>query len=223
MSPQQPFRAPVLARQLFACGAVKIARPDEEGFTLALHEQHPEARKPLVYFNIRTPDNPKPGPLTGDIVRSIGWQLYLRSRELSYEVIVPVPNAGDPLARALVEVIPYRTLRRQPAIVPLQKQMVDGKRQVMTLNTKDLPPRVALVVDNVITAAHSKLNAIDVLNFTGLTVRDCLVLIDNEQGGAEELARRGITLHSVYTASGLLDFYLAEGLIDEATHARVRM
>lgn len=222
MSLKRPFRAPVLARQLFACGAVKIARPDEEGFTLKLHEQHPEARKSPVYFNLRTPDNPKPGPLTDDIVRSIGWQFYLLSRELSYEIIVPVPNAGDPFARALVDVMPYRTLRPQPAIVPMQKQTFAGQRRVATVNTKDIPPRVALLIDDLITAADSKLEAVDVLNFIGLTVKDCLVLIDREQGGREELARRGITLHSVYTISGLLDFYLAEGLIDQATHTRVR-
>jgi len=74
----------LLARRLWAVGAVKdkmhpdaVQRPSgERGFLLKLHEKDPDAPLSPVYFNLRTPGNPKPGLLVPAIVEIAGRALY---------------------------------------------------------------------------------------------------------------------------------------------------
>jgi uridine monophosphate synthetase len=70
-----------------------------------------------------------------------------------------------------------------------------------------------VVLDDVISLGGSKLSAIETLEAAGLVVRNIVVLLDREQGGKEELARRGYHLHSVLTMSELLTVLCREGLI----------
>jgi orotate phosphoribosyltransferase len=53
-------------------------------------------------------------------------------------------------------------------------------------------------------------------------VRDVVVLVDRQQGGREELAARGITLHAVLTVSDLLDSLVRHGRITDAVRRDVR-
>ena len=70
-----------LAQALLEVGAILTAESDhplvitrdgsdgpERGFRLKLHEKTPLAPLSPIYLNLRTPDNPKPGPLTLEIV-----------------------------------------------------------------------------------------------------------------------------------------------------------
>ena len=65
-----------------------------------------------------------------------------------------------------------------------------------------------VVVDDLITTAHSKLAAIERLENSGLVVKDVVVLVDRGQGGKEELSGKGYTLHSVVTLQQMLDLYV---------------
>jgi hypothetical protein len=53
-------------------------------------------------------------------------------------------------------------------------------------------------------------------------VREVAVLVDCEQGDAEQLAAAGYRLHAAVTLSQLLDHWRATGGIDEATFERVQ-
>ncbi|MCX7031784.1 MAG: hypothetical protein NTU62_16905, partial [Spirochaetes bacterium] len=53
-------------------------------------------------------------------------------------------------------------------------------------------------------------------------VKDIVVLVDREQGGAEELAAHGYALHAVLTLGRLLDALVRRGAVDAATAAGVR-
>jgi orotate phosphoribosyltransferase len=90
------------------------------------------------------------------------------------------------------------------------------------INGAYTPGQSALVIDDLVTRAESKLEAIRVLEANGLRVRDVAVLVDREQGGAQELAAAGYQLHAAVTLSQLLDHWRATGGIDEATYERVR-
>ena len=56
-----------------------------------------------------------------------------------------------------------------------------------------------MVLDDLITTGGSKIEAIAPLAEAGLVVKDVVVLVDREQGGAEELAARGLRLHAALT------------------------
>ena len=62
-----------------------------------------------------------------------------------------------------------------------------------------------VVLDDLVTTGGSKLEAMAPLLEAGLKVKDVVVLVDREQGGAEELAAHGLSLHAALTLSQLLD------------------
>ena len=91
-----------------------------------------------------------------------------------------------------------------------------------TIDGAFTPGETVLVLDDVVTHADSKLEAIRVLEGNGLVVRDVAVLVDREQGGPAQLAAAGYTLHAALRLSQLLDRWRAAGGLDDATYTRVR-
>jgi uridine monophosphate synthetase len=110
-------------------------------------------------------------------------------------------------------------LTRIPMITPRQPKThgsgasIDGAYQ---------PGQTAVVIDDLVTKADSKLEAVRVLEGEGLRVRDVLVLVDREQGGAQQLAEAGYTLHAALGLSELLEIYRRGGMLDEGSYARVQ-
>jgi uridine monophosphate synthetase len=72
-----------------------------------------------------------------------------------------------------------------------------------------------VVLDDLITTGGSKLAAIAALEAAELQVQDVVVLIDREQGGAEDLEEAGYRLHTVLRLSEMLDLLADAGRIDE--------
>lgn len=213
----------VVARGIFECGAFKDKSRSEngQGFRLKLHEKHPDAPLSPYYLNLRTPDNPKPGPLTPKLVSDIGLLLYRHAVVwgIKFHRIAGIPRAGDPLAAAFAE-----ASSRPDLLIKLGKaDASEGKgRQVVGIVAGSFSEGDAvLFIDDLITGADTKLEAVDALKEGGLAVKDILVLLDREQGGAEALANFGYQLHAVFTVSWLLNFYLAEGLIDQAVFGEI--
>jgi uridine monophosphate synthetase len=71
------------------------------------------------------------------------------------------------------------------------------------------PGEQVLVVDDVISRAQSKFEAIDLLETVQLQVRDIFVVVDRQMGGTEYLAEQGYTVHAVMTIQDVLDTLLA--------------
>jgi len=78
------------------------------------------------------------------------------------------------------------------------------------------------VLDDLVTTGGSKLEAIAPLAGAGLGVKDIGGLVDRAQGGAEELAARGLRLHAVLTLEALLDALVRRGAVDAGTAGAVR-
>jgi uridine monophosphate synthetase len=106
-----------------------------------------------------------------------------------------------------------------PLIYPRREVKEHGTRRAIEGYFQ--PEETALVVDDLITRGDSKLEAIAPLEAAGLTVRDVLVLIDREQGGAEDLARRGYSLHAILRLSEILDSLRESARITPDQHAEV--
>jgi len=62
-----------------------------------------------------------------------------------------------------------------------------------------------LLVDDVISRADSKLEAAALLEAVQLEVRDMLVVVDRQMGGAQMLEERGYRLHALLTIQEILD------------------
>ncbi len=187
-----------------------VVRGEERGFKLKLHEKNTNAPLSPFYLNLRTSDN-KSGPLTSE---SIGlaarcmWDIQFE-RKLTFDAIVGVPRAGNPFATALGQ------LTGKP-VIELEKYEHGGKRSIESLTglVSESVKKVVLV-DDLITGADSKIEAIQVLRDVDLEVTDVVVLVDREQGGGEGLSEWSCNLHSVFTITELLDLYVEVGRMQQ--------
>ncbi len=141
--------------------------------------------------------------------------VYARLLEpLTYDRIAAIPYAALPIGTAVALQVnkPLVYVRREAKEYGTRRQ-IEGEFR---------PGETAVLLDDLITTGGSKIEAIEPLLAAGLAVRDVVVLIDREQGGAQDLARRGYRLHAALTLRGLVDALAEEGLLDPADAQRVR-
>ena len=212
---------PFLLSRLMEIGAVKIDTSPGGGFTLKIHETQPNAPKSPFYLNLRTPENPKQGPLTQDDVSLIGSVLckYARSNGLSFDGIVGLPRAGEPIAEAFRRAAMVDGAPNLP-MLRLSKVEAEGKRRIDAVVGNTGLPRNSLIllIDDLVTGGDTKEEAIDAVRRAGLAVNDILVLVDRQQGAIQHLSKRSVNLHAVITISAMLRFYLGENIISVEDH-----
>ncbi len=78
-----------------------------------------------------------------------------------------------------------------------------------------------MLLDDVLTTGKSKLEAIVPLQTAGLQVKDIVVLVDREQGGAQQLTKQGYRVHAVLRLRPLLETLARHGRISAGQSARV--
>lgn len=203
-----------IADALFEIGAIKFG-----AFKLKLHETHPSDPLSPIYLNLRTPENPTPGPLTPYLTDCIGQLFANLAKEHSYDLVAGVPRAGDPFASAFLKALPPQL---KVGRLHLEKKEELGKRHVVgIIGGSYKAGNSVLLIDDLITGADSKLEAIDVLKKAGLEVKDILVLVDREQGGVTQLQRLGCSVFAAYTLSELLAYYVETRRIQSTTRDNV--
>ena len=128
-------------------------------------------------------------------------------RPLEFDLLADVPTAATPLVSSLsdrlgVGMITPRTDDKAHGT----GAKVDGLQQSDKGET-------AVLIDDLVTRADSKLEAVNILRGNGVSVRDVVVLVDRKQGGGEQLAAAGYRLHSALTMGQMLEFYTRAGKI----------
>ena len=213
-----------VALGIFDCGAFRdkthpaaIEHNGQRGFKLKLHEKQPNAPLSPIYLNLRTPDNPKPGPLTPEIVADCATLM----RQLVFldklDCVCGLPNAGDPLAHAYLCI--ERSAGKPVTLLRLDKEQRGEQRRIVGPPRGQFQPGAwVAVVDDLITKADSKLEGITALEQAGLKIANVLVIVDRQQGGAEMLKNRGYKLHALFTLEQLLEIYHERELISAALH-----
>jgi len=147
------------------------------------------------------------------LLREVAHQMAIPARDLTFDRIAAIPYAGLPIGTAMALEMD------RPMIYPRQQVKEHGLRRA--IEGEFAPSETALVVDDLITRGTSKLESIAPLEEAGLIVKDVLVLIDREQGGAQELARRGYRLHAVLQFGDILDALKESGRITPDQYADV--
>ena len=61
------------------------------------------------------------------------------------------------------------------------------------------------LVEDVVTSGGAALEAVEALREAGLRVQTAICVVDREEGGADAMARHGVRLRPLFTASGLLE------------------
>lgn len=191
------------ADALLETGAVKFG-----AFRLKLHEKQPDAPLSPIYVDLRTLRS-FPDALDEAVVTLIEM---IAAHSLAFDLYADVPQAATPLVAVLSHIT------RIGMITPREAKTHGAGGAI---NGAFTPGQVALVIDDVVTHAESKLEAIRTLEANGLVVHDVAVLVDREQGGPEAIAAAGYHLRAAITISELLEYWRATGGIDEAQYQRV--
>lgn len=190
-----------LALGLYDIGAIKFG-----AFRLKLHETKPDAPLSPIYIDLRVL---RSFPDVMDSAISVYAEM---TKGLKFDVYADVPTAATPI----VAILSHET--RIPMISPRKDEKQYGTKR--PIDGSFHQGEVALLIDDLITLADSKLEAISVLEENGLRVHDVIVLVDRQQGGVQGLARRGYTCHVSFGLKELLGFYLESGKITRAEYER---
>ena len=183
-----------LALELFDIGAIKFG-----AFKLKLHEKKPDAPLSPIYIDLRVL---RSFPTVMNSAVKVYKELLAG---LKFDVYADVPTAVTPI----VAVLSYET--KTPMISPRKKEKEHGIKRPIDGAFKE--GQIALLVDDLITKADSKLETISALEENGLRVKDVVVLVDREQGGVQELEKRGYACRIAFKLKELLKLYLESGKI----------
>ncbi len=169
---------------LHELGAVKFGE-----FTLKSGEKSP------VYLDLRLfVDRPA-------TLRRVARMMQAYATPLKPDRLAAIPMAGLPIGVALSLTMDV------PLIYPRPQVKDHGIGRF--IEGTYAPGETVLVIDDVLTRAHSKLAAISLLEAVQLKVTDLLVVIDRQMGGAEALAAKGYRVHTILTLQEVLDTLLA--------------
>ncbi len=132
---------------------------------------------------------------------------------LTYDRIAAIPYAALPIGTAVA--------------LESGRPLVYARREVKAHGTQRAiegqfsPGERAVVLDDVLTTGKSKLEAIAPLQAAGLQVKDIVVLVDREQGGAQQLTKQGYRVHAVLRLRPLLETLARHGRISTEQSAQV--
>ncbi len=134
-------------------------------------------------------------------------------QEIPHDRIAGVPYAALPIgtAVALAADAPLIYPRKESKAYGLGKD-IEGAWE---------PGERIVIIEDLITSGGSTVKTAERLRDAGLVVEDVIVLIDREQGGVENLAAAGITAHSVFKLTDMLDSLVAAGKLSKAKREEV--
>lgn len=182
-----------LITSLHDIGAIKFGE-----FTLKSGETSP------VYLDLRMLVDRPP------TLRRVARMMLALSAGLSFDRIAAIPMAGLPIGVAL------SLASDIPLIYPRLNPKAHGTERFIEGTYR--PGEQVLVIDDVISRAHSKLEAIRLLETVQLHVTDVFVVIDRQMSGARYLAEQGYNVHAIMTLQDVLDTLLALDRITDDQH-----
>jgi len=125
----------------------------------------------------------------------------------NFERVAGIPTAGISFA----SVVAYHF--KKPFFYVRKEAKLHGRQR--RIEGILMPGDRVLLLDDLITTGKSLLNAARAIKAEGGVVKDAVVLLDREEGGAENLEKEGIKLHALMKASEAANKLYEIGAIDQ--------
>jgi uridine monophosphate synthetase len=134
-------------------------------------------------------------------------------KKLSFDRMIAVPYTAIPITTAisLINKKPFIYTRKEKKDYGI-KRPVEGEYH---------QGEKVVLIDDMITTGGSKLETIAVIKSLGLKIKEIVVLFDRQQGGKEELAKKGYRLLSAFTMNDWLKVLYDNNKIDKARFEQV--
>jgi uridine monophosphate synthetase len=149
------------------------------------------------------------------LLRRVGDVLAERARTFTFDVLAAIPYAALSIGVAVSLVLDV------PLVYPRKEAKDYGTER--SVEGAFQRGQTALLIDDIITRGHSKLEALAPLEAAGLKIKDILVLVDREQGGVEELDARGYAVHAVLTLAQILDVLVGAGKLTAGRRDEIKL
>ena len=132
---------------------------------------------------------------------------------LQFDRIAAIPYAALPIGTAVALEMD------RPLVYPRREKKDYGTGRAVEGEYR--AGETIVVIDDVITTGASKIEAIEPLTLAKLKVRDIVVLVDREQGGAQEIAKKGYQVHSIFKITEMMRILEEAGKVTESQHRDV--
>ncbi len=142
-----------------------------------------------------------------EVLRAVAEAIWQQAHGYPFDFICGVPYTALPIATciSLQQDIPM-LMRRKEKKEYGTKQQIEGAFKT---------GQKCLIIEDIVTKGNSVIETADDLEVAGLKVRDIAVLIDREQGAADNLHAKHYQLHAAFTLKDVLNTLLhSEELTD---------
>lgn len=191
-----------IADALLKIGAVEFG-----AFRLKIHDTQPDAPLSPFYLNLRL-------LRSFPLAKKKAVKAYVKIlRNFKFDLLADVPTAATPLVSSIADAL------QMPQITPRMDKKEHGTGA--KIDGAFRKGQRAVLVDDLVTHARSKLEAIRVLEEAGLRVRDVVVLVDREQGGREDLEKAGYRLHAILGIHELFRYYADRSKISKQKYKEI--
>lgn len=179
-------------------------------FALKIHDKVPDAPLSPFYISLRN--------LPEELLELVAKTIDEITPKEGLDFCTGIPRAGIPLALAYSKVsgVPFVDIMTKTGEPGTTRQIVAKGESTQGVGKK------IIIVDDLITHALTKLEAIKAAESLGYEVIGVALLFDREQGGVEELKKLGYQVYSVLKLSETLEYFLEKGKVSQEKYNQIQ-